>query len=196
MTLVFNRKRERRKRDEEGGGNAVRQEPWEKWRVSKRNMRSSREKPQGIVARLPFVREFGPSFGAKFEISRDIERSRDRNEATGSITIPIGTPGTYTSPYSRNTFHRVFKDSGILCPDTLPPFLLPVVPRLEILSSANFYAKRGVRDGKKTVEERGSLSWETRAVIAGEREQRAYSLALIPFDLYLLLLPSLSPFEF
>lgn len=87
-------------------------------------MRSSREKPQGIVARLPFVREFGPSFGAKFEISRDIERSRDRNEATGSITIPIGTPGTYTSPYSRNTFHRVFKDSGILCPGTLLPLPL------------------------------------------------------------------------
>lgn len=125
--------------------------------------------------------------------SSPIERSKRGNRID---YYPCRYTCTYTSPYSRNTFHRVFKDSGILCPGTLPPFLLPVVPRLEILSSANFYAKRGVRDGKKTVEERGSFSWETRAVIAGEREQRAYSLALIPFDLYLLFLPSLSPFEF
>lgn len=195
MTLVFNRKRERRKRDEEGGGNAVRQEPWEKWRVSKRNMRSSREKPQGIVARLPFVREFGPSFGAKFEISRDIERSRDRNEATGSITIPVGTPVPIPRPIRETPFIAFLKIQGFYVRAHFSPSP-SVVPRLEILSSANFYAKRGVRDGKKTVEERGSFSWETRAVIAGEREQRAYSLALIPFDLYLLLLPSLSPFEF
>lgn len=146
-------------------------------------MRSSREKPQGIVARLPFVREFGPSFGAKFEISRDIERSRDRNEATGSITIPIGTPGTYTSPYSRNTFHRVFKDSGILCPGTLLPLPLsrstignPFKRKLLRKTRGSRREENGRRKGQF---ELGNTSCNSRGKRTTSLQPRAYTLRSI-----------------
>lgn len=162
-----------------GEGNAVRQEPWEKWRVSERNMRSSREKPQEIVAGLAFVREFGRNFGGKFEMRANLPTEMGREIETRDRFY-----SSYTTLFLKHLSSR-FKDSGILWPGRT---LSPVLRRLEILSSANFYAKRGLRwerNAKGVV----SVGKHTRPNYNSRGKRTRLYLVLIPFDLYSLFLP-------